>query len=47
MWGSAMKRFYIVTLIICLLLVLFYTYGLSVEKNDQAGYAIEAGVSLP
>ena len=28
-----MKRFYIVTIVMCLLLALFYLYGLSVDNN--------------
>jgi len=37
-----MKRFYIITLIFVLLLVLFYSYGLSVGRNESTVYPVSA-----
>lgn len=42
-----MKRFYIVTMVMLLLLALFYWYGISVDgRPDAARIAAEASVNL-
>jgi hypothetical protein len=44
-----MKRFYIITVVMCLLLALFYVYGLSVDKypNSPPSSAVAAAANLP
>ena len=44
-----MKRFYIITVVLCLLFVLFYVYGLSVDQYQSGPppAAVAAAAGLP
>jgi hypothetical protein len=46
---AAMKRLCIITFLVCLLIALFYSYGLSVEKYriDAQPTRIEAEARIP